>query len=172
MHVDIADNGKDAPEKVQHRGYDGVLMDIQMPEMDGLEATRRIRQDDRFATLPIIAMTAHAMKGDDERCLAAGMNDYIAKPIKQDRLFRVLWKAIEKRSGPRASSARSADNLQEKTAPAARATDTVLPEALPGIDIRGALQPVYRTGRISTDPVRVRQGQSGYALTNQSLDRK
>ena len=140
VHVDMADNGKDALEKIEHRPYDAVLMDIQMPQMDGLEATRRIRQDDRFATLPIIAMTAHAMKGDDERCLAAGMNDYIAKPIKQDRLFRVLWKAIERRRGTRASTAQSADNLQEKIAPAVQTpANVLLPEALPGIDIRGAL---------------------------------
>ena len=139
VHVDIADNGKDALVKVRNKPYDAVLMDIQMPQMDGLEATRRIRENDRFDTLPIIAMTAHAMKGDDERCLTAGMNDYIAKPIKQDRLYRTLWKAIERRAGPQASPAEFTDRLQEKTEPDVQMAANGLPEALPGIDIRSAL---------------------------------
>jgi PAS domain S-box-containing protein len=107
--VDIAENGKDALAALQQGQYDAILMDIQMPQMDGYEATRRIRQDARFATLPIIAMTAHAMKGDDEKCLTAGMDDYIAKPIQQDRLFRTLWKAVKHRAGPQAAEAQIAE---------------------------------------------------------------
>lgn len=72
-------------------------MDIQMPEMDGLEATRRIRAQG-FTNIPIVAMTANAMKGDRERCLEAGMNDYISKPIKRDLVFEVIgrWLSPDK----------------------------------------------------------------------------
>ena len=76
-----ANNGRRALDKLETDEFDVVIMDVQMPEMDGLEATRRIRTDPRWASLPIIAMTAHAMQGDRERCLEAGMNDYISKPI-------------------------------------------------------------------------------------------
>jgi two-component system, sensor histidine kinase and response regulator len=75
---------------VQNKDYDLVLMDMQMPVMDGIEATRVIRADSRFDSLPIIAMTANAMAADRDRCLEAGMNDHIAKPIDPEQLFKVL----------------------------------------------------------------------------------
>jgi CheY-like chemotaxis protein len=74
----------------QENDYDAVLMDLQMPVMDGIEATRVIRSDPRFQNLPIIAMTANAMATDREQCLKAGMNDHIGKPIDPDQLFSVL----------------------------------------------------------------------------------
>ena len=89
--VEIGRNGFEAISKLNEvESIDLVLMDIMMPGMDGLEATRRIRQDPRFQKLPIIAVTAKAMKDDQEQCLKAGTNDYLAKPIDLDRLFSLL----------------------------------------------------------------------------------
>jgi len=89
--VEIARNGREALDLLAARpDVDLVLMDIMMPEMDGLEATRRIRQDARFARLPVIALTAKAMADDRERCLAAGANDYIAKPLDVDKLLSLV----------------------------------------------------------------------------------
>jgi signal transduction histidine kinase/DNA-binding response OmpR family regulator len=90
-HVEVGRNGFEALAKLDEvEGIDLVLMDVMMPGMDGLEATRRIRQDARFARLPIIAITAKAMKDDQEQCLAAGANDYLAKPIDLTRLYSLL----------------------------------------------------------------------------------
>jgi signal transduction histidine kinase/DNA-binding response OmpR family regulator/ABC-type amino acid transport substrate-binding protein len=95
FEVDIASNGREAFEKVQGRKYALVLMDIQMPEMDGLTATRAIRALPGYEELPIVAMTAHAMSGDRDLSLAAGMNDHITKPINLDALFAALNKWIK-----------------------------------------------------------------------------
>jgi two-component system, sensor histidine kinase and response regulator len=86
--VDVANNGKEAVEKFISRpdSFDLIFMDVQMPEMDGYEATRIIRQKG-FSGVPIIALTAHAMKGEHEKCVAQGMNDYVAKPIKREVLL-------------------------------------------------------------------------------------
>ncbi|AGA85003.1 response regulator [Stutzerimonas stutzeri] len=89
--VEIARNGLEAIDKLQHdTDIDLVLMDIMMPEMDGFTAMQEIRKDVRFAKLPIIAVTAKAMKDDQDRCLSAGANDYLAKPIDLDRLFSLI----------------------------------------------------------------------------------
>lgn len=114
IEVDEAVNGNEAVERVRLREYDGVLMDIQMPVMDGLQAAQAIRElgklpgMDRLATLPIIAMTALAMAHDAEKSLAAGMNDHVTKPVSPDCLMAVLAKWIrvpEERRGERPASA-------------------------------------------------------------------
>ncbi|MCC7681467.1 response regulator [Janthinobacterium sp. FW305-128] len=94
IRVDIAGNGAIALAKIEENAYDGVLMDCQMPVMDGYQATRKLRQDPRYSNLPVIAMTANAMVGDKEKCLDAGMNDFIAKPIDVAQLFGTLARWI------------------------------------------------------------------------------
>jgi two-component system sensor histidine kinase/response regulator len=93
--VEAVENGKLAVEALNRKPYDLILMDVQMPEMDGFETTQAIRErkDDRKST-PIVAMTAHAMKGDRERCLAAGMDDYVSKPIEPQELLEVVKKWV------------------------------------------------------------------------------
>ena len=106
-HVGAASNGRTGVERVRARDtdYDLVLMDAQMPEMDGYAATRELRADKAYRDLPIVAMTAHAMSGDREKCLDAGMNDYLPKPLDEIELFgtiarwlpadRVAWSDAE-----------------------------------------------------------------------------
>jgi two-component system sensor histidine kinase/response regulator len=86
--VAVATNGREAKERSESEKFDMILMDVQMPEMDGFQATAAIREVERTTGkhIPIIAMTAHAMKGDRERCLSAGMDAYIAKPIDAGEL--------------------------------------------------------------------------------------
>jgi CheY-like chemotaxis protein len=86
--ADVANNGVEVLRALQEKPYDVVLMDVQMPEMDGLEATRRIRGSGKDTR--IIAMTAHALEGDREECLQAGMNEYISKPIQIEELRKAL----------------------------------------------------------------------------------
>ena len=116
-HVDVASNGHEALKMVQSIPFDLVFMDCQMPEMDGFEATRAIRAwentsrvgESPVSQLPIIALTANAMQGDRERCLSAGMNDYITKPLSRADLARVL----------EASKPRAADSATSAAAPVA-----------------------------------------------------
>jgi CheY-like chemotaxis protein len=90
--VMTAANGREALVAVEAQAFDLILMDVQMPEMDGLEATSEIRTRERTSGLhvPIVAMTAHAMKGDEDQCLQAGMDGYVTKPIRPDELFRTI----------------------------------------------------------------------------------
>ena len=90
--VSLARNGWEALALLEQRPFDIVLMDVMMPEMDGFEATRRIREKEKAsgAHFPIIALTAHAMRGDKEQCLAAGMDGYVSKPINMEELFSVI----------------------------------------------------------------------------------
>ena len=103
-HVTLVENGRQAVELCgrQPQSFDIILMDVQMPEMDGLEATRQIRAKG-FTEVPVVAMTANSMAGDREACLAAGMNDYISKPIKREGVFQVIDRCLYMVEGRRAA---------------------------------------------------------------------
>ncbi|SCY87703.1 hybrid sensor histidine kinase/response regulator [Desulfoluna spongiiphila] len=126
--IDTAECGTEAVEKVKAQRYDVVLMDIQMPQMDGFQATRAIRNDLKRISLPIIAMTAHAMYGDREKCLAAGMNDYISKPIDRTRLFSAI------RKNTRLSEALKMESRYAQRTPRT-ASSQELPFTLPGLNL-------------------------------------
>ena len=97
--VDVAENGEVAIQRIERKSYDVVLMDMQMPVMDGETATRMLRSDPRYTQLPIVAMTANAMEADRQRCFAAGMNDHVAKPIEPAALWAALARWIRPRPG-------------------------------------------------------------------------
>jgi two-component system sensor histidine kinase/response regulator len=92
--VFIVTDGQSALNELERQAFDLVFMDVQMPGMDGLTATAKIRRELNLPNLPIVAMTAHSMKGDKERCLVAGMNDYLSKPIDPDELHQIIQKWI------------------------------------------------------------------------------
>ncbi|PWI33221.1 hypothetical protein DI392_10160 [Vibrio albus] len=104
IRVTLAENGQEAIDKLNKTHFDGVLMDCQMPVMDGYTATRLIRQDSRFSDLPIIAMTANAMTGDREKVLDAGMNDHIAKPVDIEEMFITMAQWITPSEQPEQAS--------------------------------------------------------------------
>ncbi|MEC3948641.1 response regulator [Sphingobium sp. HWE2-09] len=130
LHVDYAENGLIACDRVRERGatYAAVLMDLQMPEMDGISATRIIRETWSADQLPIIAMTAHAYEDEKQRCLAVGMNDHIAKPVNPVTLVETLDRWLK---------ADRAMHVETVAAPGEQAG--LLPEQLPPFDLSAAL---------------------------------
>ena len=134
--VDIAADGRQGVEMVRDGTYDLVLMDMQMPVMDGYTATRTIRGELGRTDLPIIAMTAHAMAGEREKCLAAGMDDYLAKPIDPDHMYLLLAQWLKRVSGTTTHPAVAAgvEGTSDADGDAA-----LLPDHLPGFDLVAAL---------------------------------
>ena len=149
--VDIAADGKAAVEQVRAADYDVVLMDMQMPVMDGVTATREIRRTHAAQRLPIIAMTANAMEAHRDICIDAGMNDYVAKPIDPDRLWAALLRNVARRPGQGERTATvpaspvSSDSsvvtadIASPVTPATVSTQG-LPSSLPGVDLALGLQ--------------------------------
>ena len=131
--VEVAVDGREALEKVGLSAFDVVLMDIQMPQMGGVEATRRIRQNPVLANLPIIAMTAHAMSGDRDKYLAIGLVDHVPKPIDKKHLYEVLLKWIR----PRAGLGMTAIHYPEMSSEESHSP--LLDIDLPGIDVANVL---------------------------------
>jgi PAS domain S-box-containing protein len=111
--VAVAANGQEALAAFEKENFDAILMDVQMPEMDGFEATGKIREQEKNTGkhIPIIAMTAHALKGDEDRCIQAGMDGYVSKPIRTNELYAALEKAVKKEEG--------SDPVDEEIVPAA-----------------------------------------------------
>jgi signal transduction histidine kinase/CheY-like chemotaxis protein len=138
LEVRVAADGREALRMLSDEAFDGVLMDCQMPVMDGFEATRALRQDPRWEQLPVIAMTANAMVGDREKVIAAGMNDHIAKPINVDQMFAVLSRWVRPRQ--EVSAVSSFPSSAPAPAPSL--------DSLPGIDSRAALQALGGDERI------------------------
>jgi signal transduction histidine kinase/CheY-like chemotaxis protein len=140
LSIDLAENGEVAVRMVDSGHYDLVLMDMQMPVMDGITATKAIRSHPQFRALPIIAMTANVMAADREKCIEAGMNDHVSKPIDPDELFAALLRWIKPRDGgsPAKESAPPVSSL-----PAPAQAPESAPLEIPGIDTKSALR---RTG--------------------------
>ncbi|MFC1848634.1 response regulator [candidate division CSSED10-310 bacterium] len=131
MIVSVAENGLAAIEALKEEKFDVVLMDVQMPVMDGLEATRLIRENPSHVDLPIIAMTAQAMKGDREKCHNAGMNDYVTKPIDTVQLFTTLSRWVRSVT----IRLKDSDGREEQKSAADE-----FPDNLPGIDVKEGLK--------------------------------
>jgi CheY-like chemotaxis protein len=130
LTVETAANGQEALMMLAGADYDAVLMDIQMPVMGGYEATELIRREGRFSGLPIIAMTAHALQGYREQCLAVGMNDYVSKPIDPGQLFAVLLRWAKPRRGVDGATRELGKDERRDS----------LPEDLPGLDVVSGLR--------------------------------
>jgi two-component system sensor histidine kinase/response regulator len=144
IELEIAENGRQALEMVQSGRFAGVLMDMQMPEVDGLEATRRIREMPAFSHLPIIAMTANAMKADVDACLGAGMNDFISKPIDRVALVQSLRRWL-----PRGQDVVLADSQEQGESAAAELVDAngtattssvAAQPSIEGVDVDGTVR--------------------------------
>ncbi|MCK5312677.1 MAG: response regulator, partial [Desulfobacteraceae bacterium] len=133
--VTIANNGKEAVELAETTVFDAILMDIQMPEMDGYSATNAIRNKLKLHDLPVIAMTAHAMAGDKEKCINAGMNDYISKPIDSDLLYSKLIKF----GAQNKNDSIDPKKIKTEKRQAKKALPINLPDFMPGIDIKSGI---------------------------------
>jgi PAS domain S-box-containing protein len=138
FHVAIAGDGKQAIAMLEQAGYDLVLMDMQMPIMDGISATEILRRNPRFAALPIIAMTANVMEADRKRCLDAGMNDHVAKPIEPEELWAALLRWIHRRDASPAATPVE----PPQTAPAPSADQPPPLPTIPGLNVEEGLHRV------------------------------
>lgn len=137
--VDIAENGQQALEKIENNDYDLVLMDLQMPVMDGIEATRILRDNPRHTRLPIIALTAHALSDSREQCLALGMNDFISKPFLPEEMLFTISRHLQGEEGEKKELSRDLDAAKTKKPRQEIITAADL-EKLQGLNIPRALE--------------------------------
>jgi PAS domain S-box-containing protein len=139
LTVELAQNGREAVDILakEKERFEAVLMDLQMPEMDGYEATRIIRREINKETLPVIAMTAHALQSEIQRCLDVGMNDYVTKPVDPDRLKAVLGRWLKQR--PRMD----VTDVAVATAKVGKSMPVSLPDEIPGVDVPDALKRLF-----------------------------
>ena len=147
--VDMAGNGAEGLAMARAQAYDLVLMDMQMPVMDGIEATRDLRTDPRLARLPVVAMTANALQSDRQRCLDAGMNDHLAKPIVPENLWNTLQRWIAPVGSATAQAPATAHNAAAPAAP----DDTDLPD-VPGLDLAQGLRNMMGRRALLADTLR------------------
>jgi CheY-like chemotaxis protein len=147
LNVSLANNGQEGVSAVKENNYDAVLMDIQMPVMNGYEATREIRKDERFKDLPIIAMTAHAMAGDEDKSLQSGMNGHITKPIDPDQMFATLLKWI-KPSEKRTTAQKPVVSAEPSDEDKVISIEEELPESLPRFDLADGLKRLQGNKRL------------------------
>ena len=141
FQIDVAVDGRQAVLKVEQDGpFDALLMDLQMPEMDGYEATRAIRQNPAHAQLPIIAMTAHTLEGIEEQCRVAGMNAHIAKPIHMVKLCKTLLHWIPEKRGIEIERAKGSLPVVRQQSAVAEEPIVSIPTNLPGMDVAAALE--------------------------------
>ncbi len=146
ISTDSAVNGFEAVDAIMNNNYNAVLMDVQMPEMDGIEATKAIRELETRnpkPETPIIAMTAHAMSGDRDRCIDAGMNDYISKPVNRKELFIALRRNISRSEQKTFKTDYKRPKNLEDTCPC--------PDSLPGLDIRTGMERLGNSWSLYSD---------------------
>ena len=171
--VTVANNGLEGVNAVKQGNYSLVLMDVQMPEMDGITATKEIRayEDGGQSYTPIVAMTAHAMKGDRERCISAGMDDYISKPIDPPTLFETVEKWIkEKREG--APVQKETPPEPEETAPVSTPPAPPAPAVTPPPAAKPPAEPVKPVVQpeITTPPLNVEEAMPRFAFDKEFFE--
>lgn len=158
---EVAENGEQAVSMTRLARYDAVLMDIQMPVMDGYQATRLIREDARLSGMPIIAVTAHVMDEDRRKCLDAGMNDYLTKPIDTRKLLATLAKWVKPGEKSAAAMPVAAGDRSAR-----RPALPKLPDSLPGIEVREALERMVGNGQLFLEMLK------GFALSYRDAGRR
>ena len=134
LEVNTVSGGHEALERLRQQPFDLVLMDIQMPEMDGYQTTRMLRSDPRWSSLPVVALTAHALAGEREKCLQAGMNDHVPKPIDPQQLYSTLHRWLK-------TSTQPVPSYTQETGSGLEATE-LLPEQIEGVDLAWGLERV------------------------------